>query len=343
MRVEPATLRVVEASGGPRERGRRVGSALAPEIERSLAFYAEYFGRRGIDVEAAATPYLAAAEASLPVLVEQIRGMAEGAGVPFAELFAVNAFEEIDEDPPERCSTFTAVVPGATILAHNEMWLAGDAGNVALVVERTDDGPAIASMSSVCCLPAVGVNSHGAAQGIDSLAASTDRVGVPRVLVSRHSLDARDPADATTRAALPGRAGGYAHVLAFRGGETLTLETTAERSAAVPRPGHANHYLDPELAVEGDEPSAGSTARQARLDELLAERPPEAPEDAMVILSDHAGGPQMLCHHADPADGDEASAVIFSLVAELESGRLWVAPGNPCETAYEEVAFPDVD
>jgi hypothetical protein len=27
------------------------------------------------------------------------------------------------------------------------------------------------------------------------------------------------------------------------------------------------------------------------------------------------------------------------MVCELESLRMWVAPGNPCETEYEEVAL----
>jgi hypothetical protein len=29
-------------------------------------------------------------------------------------------------------------------------------------------------------------------------------------------------------------------------------------------------------------------------------------------------------------------------VAELESGRMWVAPGNPCETEYEDVDLGDL-
>jgi len=29
--------------------------------------------------------------------------------------------------------------------------------------------------------------------------------------------------------------------------------------------------------------------------------------------------------------------VVFSMVCELESLRMWVAPGNPCETEFEEV------
>jgi isopenicillin-N N-acyltransferase-like protein len=279
----------------------------------------------------------------LPHLVEQIRGMAEGAEARFEELFAVNCFEELDANTePDRCSTFTAAAPGTTILAHSEMWCVGDVGNIALVVDRPDDGPAVVSPTVVCPLPAVGLTSHGAAQGIDSLTARTDRVGVPRVLVSRHALDARDRSDAIARAGLAGRAGGYAHVFAFGGGDRLTLETTADALAVVEHGGHTNHYLDSELAEAGDKPSAGSLSRLERLDALLAERPPRSPEDAMELLRDHAGDPQAICHHPSGADDAEASAVVFAFVAELESRRLWVAAGNPCEHPFEEVDLADV-
>ena len=209
------------------------------------------------------------------------------------------------------------------------------------MVESCEDGARLASPTVACCLPAVGLNSAGLAQGIDSLSAADDRVGVPRVLVSRHALAAASLADAAGRAALPGRAGGYAHVLARRGGEALTVETTATSRALLPGPGaHTNHYLDPRLARDGDS-SEGSRSRQARLAELLREQPPATPEDAMALLRDHASSPQAICEHGPPGD-DEASVVLFSMVCELESGRLWVAPGNPCETPYEEVDLSDV-
>ncbi len=222
------------------------------------------------------------------------------------------------------------------------MWCVGDVGNIAVVVERPVDGPTVVSPTVVCSLPAVGVNSCGAAQGIDSLAAHTDRVGVPRVLVSRHSLDARNREDAVARAGLTGRAGGYAHVYAFRGGDGVAIETTADRLAVVDRAGHTNHYLDPELAEVGDVPSAGSLSRLERLDALLAERPPESPGEAMALMRDHAGEPQAICHHPSGDDDAEASAVVFAFVAELETGRLWVSAGNPCEHAFEEVDLADV-
>jgi hypothetical protein len=332
-------LRVVHAEGGPLERGLTIGRELGDLIDRSLGFYRGLLTHLGIgpgELARLLDPYRAAA-AALPEETALLDGIAAGAEVSPEELWFVNAFEEL-EAAGEHCSTFTAVAAGTTILAHNEQWLAGDAGNLAVVVESCPNGASVVSPTVACCLPAVGLNSAGLAQGIDSLTAPDDRVGVPRVLVSRHALAAASLDDAVARATLRGRAGGYAHVLAQRGGETLTVETTAADHALLRGPGaHTNHYVAPELAAHGDPPGDGSLARHARLSELLRERTPATPEEAMAILRDHASTPQAICEHAGP-DGDEgASVVLFSMVCELEEGRMWVAPGNPCETPYEEV------
>jgi hypothetical protein len=163
------------------------------------------------------------------------------------------------------------------------------------------------------------------------------------VLVSRHALEAMDRADAAARAGHPRRAGGYGHTFAFAGGDTVVVETTAQRLAVLDdEKVHTNHYLDPELAAIGPEPSEGSRARHARLEQLIAERQPQTVPEAMDILRDHGSTPQAICLHPDPAEGDEASAVMFSMVAELEEGRMWVAPGNPCEHDFEEIDLDGV-
>ena len=345
-------LRIVLAEGAAADRGRTIGREIGDLIGRSLAFYRELFARRGIDAAALArlvAPYRAAA-AALPEQAALLHAIAEAADVSADELWAVNAVEELERflEPAapavERCSTFTALAPGATILAHNEMWYAGDAGNVAVVVEVGPGGTVRhASPTVAACLSAVGMNGAGLGQGIVSLSARDDRVGIPRVLVSRHALEAVSAEDARRRATLPGRAGGYAHVFALRGGDAFVVETTATASAVLTGPGsHTNHYLDPGLAQSAAAASEGSLARRERLAELLRERPPATPEDAMELLRDHASSPQAICEHPDSADGDEASAVLFSMVCELEGGRMWVAPGNPCDTPYEEVDVTDV-
>jgi Acyl-coenzyme A:6-aminopenicillanic acid acyl-transferase len=325
-------LRVVRVEGDATARGGRAGEALGDLVARSLTFYRDYLGDRSADLE----PFRRAAERALPEHVAWLDAFAAGAGVSAAELFAVNALEELEQldqlAPVERCSTFTAEAEGCTLLGHNEMWLEGDRENVALLVERPAGGPAVASPTIACCLPAVGLNAHRLAFGVDSVTARDDGVGVPRVFVSRHVLEAADRDDAHRRASLPGRAGGYAYVVAAPG-EAFTIETTAARAATLDGPApHTNHYVAPELQDVGEEGSASSTARYAHLSRLLAERPPRTPEDAMAILRDHA---------CEPApDGD--FAILFSMVCEVESGRMWVAPGDPAETEYEEVDLAGV-
>jgi isopenicillin-N N-acyltransferase-like protein len=299
---------VVVARGDPLERGRTVGYELADLIRGSLEFYWRYLVRRGVGVgelPGRLAPYLAAAERELPDLVELVTGMAEGSGVSFWELFCVNAFEELEPlleprggrtaageaggTPGERCSTVTISGPGYTLLGHNEQWLAGDLGHVAVVVELPDDGPALVSPTLACCLPAVGMNEYRVAQGIQSLVANDDGVGIPRVLVSRHALVASAPADALRRATLPGRAGGYGHSLAFGSGSAMHIETSATRFAVDRSPGaHTNHYTDPELAGRAPAPSKGSLARLARLRALVEERSPATPAAIGEILADTA-------------------------------------------------------
>ena len=351
---QASELRVVRATGDPVERGRQIGRSLGSQIERSMAFYREYFERRGVApsaLQGLLAPYLGAAEARLPDHASMIRGMAEGAMVPIWELFAVNAFEELEPllgrsgaSRLDRCSTFAVSGPGFTLLGHNEQWLAGDAGNVAVVIETPrNHNPAIASPTLVCCLPAVGMNAHHGAQGVQSLAAADDRPGVPRVFVSRSSLESSDRMDAVRRTALEGRSGGYGYVFAFAGGEAFIVETSATRQSVLSGPGpHTNHYLDQELAELAPPVSPGSASRYDRLLQLLEERRPDSPEGVMDVLRDHQGAPQAICLHPDARLGDEAQAVLFSMVCDVEAGRMWVASGTPCTTPYEEVDLAGV-
>jgi isopenicillin-N N-acyltransferase like protein len=171
-----------------------------------------------------------------------------------------------------------------------------------------------------------------------SLTAEDDGEGIPRLLVSRSALQASDLEDHLRRGAADGRSGGYGYVVATPGRARI-LETSGSSAAVIEGGGgHTNHYLDPALAARGDS-SPGSRARLERLRGLLAERRPATPEDAMDILRDHDSVPQSICLHAD---GDEASAVLFSMVCHLEERRMWVAAGNPCIEPYQEIELPEV-
>lgn len=365
------------AEGTPHERGLHIGREISDLIQDSMEFYHRYFDRRGVSsphLQELLTPHMVAAERAMPDLMEVLKGMSEGALVPFTELFAVNAFEELEpllepvdgvplflaqkEGTPipaptvpasraatvDRCTAFSLITDDATIVAHNEHWLAGDINNVAVIIERaTPDGPWTASPTVAACLGASGMNSGGAAVGIQSLTASDDRAGIPRVLVSRGALEADSPSEALRRTGIGQRAGGYGYVYAFarEASSALRIESTADRQVSFDGTGaHTNHYLDPALAQMAPTPSASSQGRYDAITAALAERDPKSPEDAMAILREVDFTPPESAYTVQDA-ADERDVIVFSLVAELRSGRLWVAPGDPKTTPYEEVSLPD--
>jgi isopenicillin-N N-acyltransferase-like protein len=348
------SVRVVHVEGDARRRGQQAGAAMADLVHRSLAFHRAFLGRRGVspeDLPGRLGAYREAAEAAFPGFVAEIEAMASGAGAEFWELFAANAWEELEPSlspapahaPAERCTGFVVTeAGGGTILGHNEQWYVGDAGCAAVVVARPDDGPAFVSPTVASFLPAVGLNASGMAQSVMSLSARDDRVGIPRALVSRSALQASGRDDAVRRATPEGRAGGYAHLFAGADGDPFVVETSATGHAVLdaadtpdaPRC-HTNHYLDPGLAEREGNTSPGTRARLARAHELWGSA--RTAEDAMDLLCDHRGGALSICAHPQERDGDQAEAIVFAMVCHLEGGRLWVAPGNPCTTPFEEV------
>src|SRR5262249_54951354 len=128
----------------------------------------------------------------------------------------------------------------------------------------------------------------------------------------------------------------------FSDGDCFTLETSGREhrmlDGASP---HTNHYRS-DLAELAPEPSEGSRARLARLEQLIAERQPARPEDVMEIMRDHDSAPQSICLPPDPTEGDEASACMFSMVTDVGARRMWVAVGNPCEHEYEEIDLAEL-
>jgi isopenicillin-N N-acyltransferase-like protein len=346
-------MRVVRAQGTAYERGAMIGAAFAAAMARSVAFNRRYLASHGLaqaDLEGILAPYLAASHEALPDLVDQIRGMADGAEQPFWDLFFANAFEEVDgiitREPgspplPERCTAVALRADGRTLLGHNEQWYAGDDGAVGMVFDIPDDGPALLAPVVAGTLPLVGLNEHGAAFGTMSLSADDERVGIPRALVARSLLESSDRNDAYARASRDGRAGGYSYLCAFAGGDACVIESTASTAAVLDLDVHTNHALDPGVALAAAEPSPGSRSRLSRARVLAAET--VASRDGLTaLLSDHGADGQDICVHPDPADGDLGSTILFAMICDTEARTMWVASGHPCTGRFERFGFDEL-
>ena len=103
-------IRVVRATGDGFGRGVQIGKELVEPIQRSIDFYHRYLDRRGVSSEQLQdllTPYLVASETAYPESMAVLKGMSVGALVPVMELFAINAFEELEpllEQPEGRAA-----------------------------------------------------------------------------------------------------------------------------------------------------------------------------------------------------------------------------------------------
>jgi isopenicillin-N N-acyltransferase-like protein len=327
------SLGVTHVGGAPRALGRGQGEAFAAAIHGALSFYRDLAESQEADLDAMAAEalrHLEAARGAVPQLVEELEGLVEGAGISLEEGLVLSCMEEVW--PTESC---TSLVHG-NFLLHAEQWYASHS-DIGVIIAKPDEGPAFASPTCVGFLPAVGISAAGFAQGIDSLSAHDERVGIPRLFVSRLAIGAPGLTAAVAAACSSGRAGGYAHVLATHD-RRLVVETSACREAIIDDIGaHTNHYLSETLREVAGPASAGSRARLDRACELLRQAPPASLEDCARILSDHEGEPQTICLHEE---GLDASGTVFGMACDVVTGRMIVSDGPPCAARWEEFAVP---
>ena len=274
----------IEVAGTHREVGRQIGEATADLVARGLAYYeSSYPVLAGMTFAAAvdrARPYLAPAQAWAPQLVDQLRGLAEGAGVPFEYLFAVNCTEEFTSDPAgtslrgEHCTSFAFVAGGRTYAGHNEDWYPGDIETLLLRRVTLAGGTSYIAMCPAAALPMTAMSGRGIVCTATTLYSHEEGVGVPNQFVLAALHESHTLEEARTLIEEAPRARASSHLLCDEGGRIWGFETTPGRVAFLDGGrclAHTNHYLSLELAPQDASESEGTRMRLARAKELLSE------------------------------------------------------------------------
>lgn len=349
--MDPQRLSLIRTRGSPHERGQQQGESARPQILRAVASYRQVIPRTTrltwIEAVREAQQFLPYGEEAFPHFIEEIRGIAAGAGVPFHEIWTLHCYEELCE-VQKRMSGCTCLAvrgehtrDGHVLLAHNEDWLELDQPNVYLVHAEPDDEPAFIGMTYGPLVPNIGFNAEGIGVAINSVYPTDGRKGVPRILFSRAVLRASTIGQAI-QACLPrSRAGGYNYLLADAHGELYNVETSATSHEImygdVGWLAHTNHYLSSRMqALEAAGSYAGSHVRLNRARRLLgAQLGRVTVESLQTILRDHVNYPSSVCGHREPkAPPHEQDMTIASLVMDLSNQVMWAAPGPPCEGEY---------
>src|SRR3954452_24962481 len=278
MGMAVTTHAMVECRGNGRERGRAHGEALRESIRGLLERWdADVAARPGRPPQALVsalvetTGFVAAIERHTPDLLEEVRGIAEGAGIAFDRVLALNLMDEewwfsAPAEPRDAC-TLIAVAPAEgrpTVLAQN-MDLT-ELMDGAQAILRIDDGAGGggAVLTAAGMIGLTGVSSAGLGVCVNTLAMlNHSRNGLPVAFVMRGALaEGSVPAAAEFLARVP-HASGQHYALADRN-EVAGYECSAAGAVrsddADRRFCHTNHPLrsgdlDPSIPAKGRDDS----------------------------------------------------------------------------------------
>lgn len=367
-------------SGAPRERGRQYGRAAAPLVRHSLASYARLFAFwRGLDwgtVRTMAERYLPALGEIAPHVLEEIRGIAEGAELPLADVLALNVRTELlagqrrDTAHPSytaavarnraaglpehgECTTVAALpgatADGATLLAQTWDW-SGDQRAACVVLRIAAPGrPDILTVTEAGIVAKIGMNSAGLAVSLNILASQSDgrEPGMPVHVLLRMLLELESVADAQALAEQHRAAASSCVTAADSGGSAVSLEITPGGVGVIaPENGlltHTNHCLLAETrSAECPLPAASSSLpRYDQASRLLAARRGRIDAEALIaVLRDHEGGAMAICRHPDPSiPAPNRVESVLGVVMEPGAGVMHLAADVPCLAPFETVSL----
>jgi isopenicillin-N N-acyltransferase-like protein len=348
---------LVEVSGSPFDRGVAHGKAVPERVQRSLALYRTQLDRRGVPVErqrslaAGMAPVIAAFD---PAYLEEMRGIALGAGVSLEDIIIINCRTEMMFGHNEISEARKALDDGCTALivlpcasatgrlmhGHNWDWREEcvDTG-IVLRMERTD-GPNLLTFTEAGSLARHGFNSAGISLTGNFLTSDRDyrRAGdTPLALVRRKMLEAPNFAAAMRVPFNTKRFCSNNLMLAHADGEAVDLECapdevfwlTPENNFIV----HANHWLalaaQVKLEDRGLLTNPDSIFRQRRVTAALQAAIRETGkvdwDTVKRILADDFSKPAGVLRWPRVVSHDSIAATVATTLMDPADKVMWIA------------------
>ena len=345
---------LVEVAGTPYERGLQQGRAVPERVLGTVALYRAQLERRGVNSD----ELIALARGMMPVIaafdagfLEEMRGIADGAGVSLEDIIVGNCRTEMmfgyadlkkARDALDDGCTGIIVLPeasasGRLMHAHNWDWReeCNDTGIILKV--RREDGPSILTFTEAGTLGRHGFNSAGVSLSGNFLTSDRDykRPGnVPLALIRRKMLEAPSIAAAMKVLWSTTRFASNNLMLAQAEGEAVNLECAPDEIFWIaPEDGllvHANHWLCPvargKLRDLGLVNSPDSLYRQRRVTDALRRSPGKIDWPLVkAALADRFNSPDSVLRSPKPAAFDSISATVATTLMDPAAGVMWVA------------------
>jgi isopenicillin-N N-acyltransferase-like protein len=356
--MDYAPFPLIELSGSPRERGRMHGKAAADRLRRGIKMYAESLLKNGVDwkeLEHRAERLVPEIDRFDPAYVEEMRGIAEGAGEPFAGVVLMNARTEmvaaarrqhVNQHFPDGCTAALALpeasADGTLLHGQNWDWRAECAETGVVLHVRNDDGPDILTFTEAGGLARSGLNSAGI--GLTANALECDRdyqrgSGVPLPLIRRKVLESRHLSDAVATifatpklgsnhmAVSQATADGRAEAFGFECAPDETFWVAPERGLYV----HANHWIAEAARAKVKDTGLAETPcsiyRDKRVrEQLLPKQGKLTLEDLRSAFFDDWNAPWSVCRPPRPNNRGNLVATSAMILMRPGEGHLEACP-----------------
>lgn len=355
-------MRVIRLRGTPYEMGVQHGCELKELIHalasERLEIACQFANERGVfptrdNCLELAARHLPFHQEYSPDVLDELRGIADGAELLLEEVFFANALTDFQDVlwqsagvEVHGCTSFVvggdATDEGGPYIGQTWDMHASAEQFIMLFRREPADGPTSLTMTTAGCLSLVGVNNAGVAAGNNNLRPTDARPGVIYLAMLHQALRQTDWNRARRAITDADRASGHNYYLAHESGARSNIETTAtcssETEIATPWYVHTNHYLSPDLqSLEDPELDRRSTEHRLRRATERFRDNTEAltPERLRQLLSDHDGDELCICRHGE---GRAARSCAF-VVADPVQRCLWTSLGPPCEGSLQRFSL----
>ncbi|MFM0290832.1 C45 family autoproteolytic acyltransferase/hydolase [Paraburkholderia megapolitana] len=368
-----APFPLVSVTGGAFERGRQYGKQAAGRIRKSADMYGRTLENLGYSAASRDKLILSFARSIGEFgahYLDEMHGIAEGSGVPFADIVMINARTEVlakaraekvpgvDEEGGDGC-TGALILPersttGRLIHGQNWDWRADCVETGVVLRVHNDDGPDFLTFVEAGGLARSGLNSAGVSITANYLESSRDfeNLGVPLSLLRRSALEQSVFANALKIVATTPKSCSNNVMLGMAEGFGIDLECAPDEHFPI-YPGddqlivHANHWVSPvarsKLVDTGCENSPDSHYRDWRVRKLLNQSELIGRQELKQALFDSFGTPFAVCRPPRPGTRHSTTATVAMVVMEPALGEMDVAPLpalNRTFTRYSLTAEP---
>jgi isopenicillin-N N-acyltransferase-like protein len=338
---EPAEYPLYKARGSHRELGRQHGEQASRQIRAHIDLLRarpklpdQQFSRRVARFQTMFERYC-------PHLLEEMRGLAEGAGVTLEEAMACSIRGELATAPAEGCTAYAIGRSGTAsheVVAGQNADLGSGMMPLAYLLHLQPRGkPDVLIWTFGGMLGYHGMNSAGVAHFSNALGGGPrSQFGMPEYVYERLMLECTStgqvidllrklPLASNENFVVCDQQGNIADVEATTAGLEILRDQDAGYLA------HTNHFLCQRYATADNLKLSlpDSPSRQERINALIKSRFGSIEvDDVKRFLSDHSGYPTSICRHGG------GMQTVVSMISEPAARRMHVAFGNPCKHQY---------